>query len=189
MAYGIPYSFVPGTKAKADEVNANFIDVLDRIEDTNTRIDNSNNDINERLDETNTTLSQKANLSQLYGNWVYSVRTVVSAVTMNSSAGVRTYSLSSYLPNDGKIYEVLFNGKMSTAAQASKYVNVYLRSSIITSDVSVCGARAAASVIAENTSSTIIPIAADRVVQLGDNAGANANGTVTITAVAYKRIS
>ena len=33
MTFGVPYSFVPGTKAKADEVNANFIDVLTKIDD------------------------------------------------------------------------------------------------------------------------------------------------------------
>ena len=42
MTYGVPYSFVPGTKAKADEVNANFIDVLDKIKTTNERIDETN---------------------------------------------------------------------------------------------------------------------------------------------------
>ena len=35
MTSGILYSFVPGTKAKADEVNANFLAVLNKIEETN----------------------------------------------------------------------------------------------------------------------------------------------------------
>ena len=35
MTSGIPYSFVPGTKAKADEVNANFLAVLNKIEEIN----------------------------------------------------------------------------------------------------------------------------------------------------------
>lgn len=45
----IPYTFVPGTKAKAEEVNANFISVADSIQ--------SNNDyINQKVEEINSTL-------------------------------------------------------------------------------------------------------------------------------------
>ena len=58
MTYGVPYSFVPGTKAKADEVNANFIDVLSKIEDTNTRIDDSNSTITSGLEEVNEKIAE-----------------------------------------------------------------------------------------------------------------------------------
>ena len=40
--YRVPYTFVPGTKAKATEVNANFSSVMDLIEETN----NNSADIN-----------------------------------------------------------------------------------------------------------------------------------------------
>lgn len=36
MSYTIPYSFIPGTKARAQEVNANFKYVLDSVDDLNT---------------------------------------------------------------------------------------------------------------------------------------------------------
>ena len=57
MTYGVPYSFVPGTKAKADEVNANFIDVLDKIKTTNERIDETNS----TTQSNKTTLEEKIN--------------------------------------------------------------------------------------------------------------------------------
>ena len=69
MTFGVPYSFVPGTKAKADEVNANFIDVLTKIEDTNLRIDETNSnadsknsEIDAKFDQVDNNLNQCANL-------------------------------------------------------------------------------------------------------------------------------
>ena len=35
MTYNIPYSFIPGTKARAQEVNANFKYVLDTADEIN----------------------------------------------------------------------------------------------------------------------------------------------------------
>ena len=35
MTYNIPYSFIPGTKAKAQEVNANFKYLADSLTDIN----------------------------------------------------------------------------------------------------------------------------------------------------------
>ena len=35
MTISVPYSFVPGTKAKAQEVNANFTAITGQIEETN----------------------------------------------------------------------------------------------------------------------------------------------------------
>lgn len=37
MSYTIPYSFVPGTKARAQEVNANFASILDSFDDLDSR--------------------------------------------------------------------------------------------------------------------------------------------------------
>ena len=48
----IPYSFIPGTKAKAQEVNANFIALADKIQDNQTTL-------KEQLTETEKTFSEK----------------------------------------------------------------------------------------------------------------------------------
>ena len=70
MTYGVPYSFVPGTKAKADEVNANFIDVLDKIKTTNERIDETNS----TTQSNKTTLEEKINTDVSNLNSTYKQR-------------------------------------------------------------------------------------------------------------------
>lgn len=47
----IPYSFVPGTKAKADEVNANFISLANFIEQNKNSTANDIETINKTLNE------------------------------------------------------------------------------------------------------------------------------------------
>ena len=69
---GIPYSFVPGTKAKADEVNANFLAVLNKIEETNSaklNVDLSN--IDETGKATLDVVNTKADKKELDGEWQY----------------------------------------------------------------------------------------------------------------------
>ena len=70
MTYGVPYSFVPGTKAKADEVNANFIDLLDKIKTTNERIDETNS----TTQSNKTTLEEKINTDVSNLNSTYKQR-------------------------------------------------------------------------------------------------------------------
>lgn len=132
MAYGVPYSFVPGTKAKADEVNANFIDVLTKIEDVNSRVDETNskadtkseeldtkfgeieNSINQRVDLNFSNISStaqakfdaKANASDLDGNWVGAGLQLMSSANTASNTLNQTFSLADYLPNDGKPYQI-----------------------------------------------------------------------------------
>ncbi len=67
----IPYTFVPGTKAKAQEVNANFISVADHIQSNTDYINQKYNEITgnmeltetengEKFDTIDTTLDNKA---------------------------------------------------------------------------------------------------------------------------------
>ena len=134
MTFGVPYSFVPGTKAKADEVNANFIDVLSKIEDTNLRIDETissadsrsaevatkfeevESKIDERVDLNLSNISTKglalfeakANVSDIDGQWVAKLVTLADDVILSNSNST-IYSLADYLPNDGNIYEVIIS--------------------------------------------------------------------------------
>ena len=52
----IPYSFVPGTKAMASEVNANFIALAQGVEDcktfTNQSMEDFDEQVSKRLDDT-----------------------------------------------------------------------------------------------------------------------------------------
>ncbi|MDE6138822.1 MAG: hypothetical protein K2F57_05065, partial [Candidatus Gastranaerophilales bacterium] len=132
MTYGVPYSFVPGTKARADEVNANFIEVLNKIEETNSRIDDVNTqtnlnkeEIKKKLEEGleqkagldlanldsagKAILNNKANATDLDGKWTSKSLTLVSGGYLGPVAGATvSFSLSSYLPADNNIYDVIF---------------------------------------------------------------------------------
>lgn len=160
MTYGVPYSFVPGTKAKADEVNANFIDVLDKIESTNTRID----DTNTKLDETNTEITtkmeeslenkadldlsnlsaagkklftDKANASLLDGTWVNKYKSYIYEKSIGPDVR-HNYTISGYFPSDTNKYELLFSICGLTANQSNACTFIYIRTDALTSDIPVC---------------------------------------------------
>lgn len=61
----IPYSFIPGTKAKASEVNANFVALANTIEQNKT---SATNDINEVLED----LETKADKTELVNEFTVS---------------------------------------------------------------------------------------------------------------------
>ena len=84
----IPYSFIPGTKAKASEVNANFIALADKI-DANKSI------CTEDISDINTTLSTKADKTELINE-----HTITSADTdLDDYTTKGTYIFSSlYTP-------------------------------------------------------------------------------------------
>lgn len=62
----IPYSFIPGTKAKASEVNANFIALADKIDTNKSACDENISDINEQLEQINSTKADKTELINEY---------------------------------------------------------------------------------------------------------------------------
>ncbi len=114
MTYGVPYSFVPGTKAKADEVNANFIDVLEKIENSNTRIT--------QLED------GKADVADNDGKWVgTSVTTLGSNISLTAGNAklVATYDLSNYLPKDNNTYMVANYLSVLTNSTSGSYVHVW----------------------------------------------------------------
>ena len=42
MSYSVPYTFIPGTKARAQEVNANFASITDSIDELDTSLIQAN---------------------------------------------------------------------------------------------------------------------------------------------------
>ena len=155
MTYGVPYSFVPGTKAKADEVNANFIDVLDKIENANSRIDESNSktensfeQINNKIEDVEAScansdlsnlssagksvLDAKANASLLDGTWVNKSVTLCNAKSISANT-THTFSLSSYLPSDSAKYEILVTIAVDFPNNPNSQAAIYMKSDFITS--------------------------------------------------------
>ncbi len=163
MTYGVPYSFVPGTKAKADEVNANFIEVLNKIDETNTRIDDSNANLETtnasieslgtdleakigecaNLDLSNLStagkgvLNAKANTSIVDGAWVHKYQNFVNE--KNIGVGVtQNFDLSSYLPNDSNRYQVMFSLCAMAANQGGACFFIYVKTDVQTTNIPIC---------------------------------------------------
>jgi len=188
MSYEIPYTFVPGTKARADEVNANFIEVMQKISNTNDRIDETNSDISDvssavdtinsdlgdinssistlqsSLSTANTNISQKANSSDIDGQWVTKYATIIDNVSIAEGGGSLTYSLSSALPNDSNVYEVMLTYSGSIANQ-NGYAQVQLSNSYITG---IFAARVGAGNIYA-VSTVIMPFGSNRNITLTSN--------------------
>jgi TolA-binding protein len=204
MTYGIPYSFVPGTKAKADEVNANFIEVLSKIETTNSRIDTTNSKIDETnslIEETNSEIedlstkieenkeSQSTALSELEekldGNWVGKELILASQTTYPTSSNIN-FSLSSYLPNDDNIYEVLMEGDAITGSSSGDYVNCLVYSSLVGSHVSITSIRTRNSSTVQSNGAAIIPFGTDRILRIESG---SYKGTYSLYLKAYRKVS
>lgn len=203
MTYGVPYSFVPGTKAKADEVNANFVAILDKIEDTNSRIDDTNTKYNQSLNDTKDELTseiekkadldfsnigpdakamfdKKANSTDIDGKWVKKSLTIAQATSITAGQ-TKNFSLSSYLPNDNNIYEVIFS---TTLNVAGSYAYIFLTSSYV-SNAAMCRADSAGMYAA---SSVTLPIGTNRQVSVFSNSSQSGNATFELYAKAYRKV-
>lgn len=209
MTYGVPYSFVPGTKARADEVNANFIEVLNKIEETNTRIDNANTqvsankaEIEEKLEEElakkagldlanlntagKTVLNNKANAADIDGKWVSKSLTIMSGNASGPVEGnTMTFSLSSYLPADGKVYDVIFRtdlesrskGGYGLYALASDHINNWFTIGRVDYSIS------------HYAGSTVrVPISSTRKFYLRSNGSTKGTNAVFIAAIGYRKV-
>lgn len=119
------------------------------------------------------------------GQWVNEPKAICSSVTIASSNV--DYDLSDYLPSDGYNYEVIFSGNVTTGTTSGQYINLYINSSIVTTNVPVCGARTRTASSMTSVGSTNIPIGTNRIVTVAGNTTAG-GGTYALTAVAYRRL-
>ena len=200
MTYGVPYSFVPGTKAKADEVNANFVDIIGKLEDTNARIDSTNSTVEANQESANALvesartdlsadytakLALKANNSDIYGQWKVSKIVLFNGVSLNGTS-LLTYSLENYLPNDDNIYEVRFEGYCIPSSTTVSSINLSVGSQIV-SATSVCRTRSMSGGVVFDAASTImLPVGRNR--QFIVNRSSNYVGTATVTLLGYRKI-
>ena len=88
----IPYSFTPGTKAKASEVNANFISLANTLQEAITSTEGNISDIEDDIDEITGILNNKANIPEI-------ISTANTNLNNYTTKGVYEFS-SSYLPQD-----------------------------------------------------------------------------------------
>ena len=210
MTYGVPYSFVPGTKAKADEVNANFIDVLDKIENTNSRIDEANSQTENSFEQMNSkiedveascanldlsnlsstgksVLDAKANVSLLDGTWVNKAVTLCSAKSISANT-THTFSLSSYLPSDGAKYEILVTIAVDFPSSSSSQAAIYMKSDFITSTVPLVRYRSGQNVPTFACASAVTISSSGRKLTVNNTEFGVNTPTYTLRAIGYRKV-
>lgn len=121
------------------------------------------------------------------GQWVSKVLSIANSVTWKQNTAEKKYSLSSYLPNDGYKYEVLFRAIAETGTTSGNFVTIGLKTDIM-GFTSICEARTRTNSSTENQGSCIIPVGTGRWVSQYSSPSSNANGTYTLYAVGYRRI-
>lgn len=178
MTSSVPYSFVPGSKAKAEEVNANFVAVLGEIEKSNVKIseleaqkaDKNFSNLDEQGQEIldakadKTALDAKADKTEIDGNWVKKTVYIASGVTMTSSYN-KSFDLSSFLPDDDNIYEVIISAIIRTGVQDNNCLALCVESSLC-GFIHMCRAVTRVDGVNQIASGNCsIPIAKDRLVR------------------------
>lgn len=117
-----------------------------------------------------------ADANDLDGKWQTVADPYIVFEKISFSANqTRTYDLSSYLPNDNNVYEVLFFCFGNTGTTSGNNILIWLQSSICPKTVIICNqTRTASAVIAQGSLS--IPIGQDRILTVSS---ANQAGTCT----------
>ena len=78
-------------------------------------------------------MNAKANASDLDGKWTYKHITLINNVSLNGTTNLN-YSLSSYLPNDGNVYEVIITVNLA----ASGWKRLYIGTDIVSTLIPIC---------------------------------------------------
>ncbi len=183
MTLSVPYSFVPGTKAKADEVNANFIAVLDKIEETNTT--KANIDLSNLDDAGKSVLNAKADKSEIDGEWVAINEQIAYNISLQGSSYL-TYDLSSYLPDDDNIYEVILSGRSVTSSTIGAYAPLLARTSVLNSTVYLCSCRTRTASNLNSAGSVTLPVGTNK--ELYITRTAEYDGTFTLNICGYRKV-
>lgn len=176
MTSSVPYSFVPGTKAKADEVNANFIAVLDKIEQVNS---DTKSNINAQLET-------KANKTDMDGNWTSYNGYIAQEVIVDPNFN-KIYDLSEILPDDNNVYEIIVSATIRTGNNINNVLELIVASTLCRG-IQIC--RAVTRVQNYNqiaSGAAIIPIAPDR--KINFLAGAITNASSAATGCTFKIVS
>ena len=147
-------------------------------------IDEIATDLNGKADInlTNLTTTQSHNFD---GQWVESQIAIGSGVTYPTLTN-NEYSLSSYLPNDGNKYEVIFTVNIVTGSTSGNTINFKLKTDALNDDVFICGARTRTNSTVVGAGSIILPVGASRKVIVPYES--TYVGLYTFYAKAYRRI-
>lgn len=129
--------------------------------------------------------NNKLDKSSADGHWVPKHLTLASGVTYPATDNLE-YDLSSYLPNDGYNYEVIFYGHTATGATSGNYIALFIESSILIYSICLTGSQTRTASAVGGYGNGVLPIGADRKVIVDHNSGYT--GTFTLQARAYRRL-
>ena len=118
------------------------------------------------------------------GQWVASYYKCVSGLSTDTD---KTYSLSSYLPNDNYNYEVLFQLSGRTTTAQGSYVNYYLYTDAFSQSTLVAATRAVTAAYMACGGNIILPVGTGRSVTLHVGTGTSGEN-ITIEAKGYRRM-
>lgn len=202
MTYGVPYSFVPGTKAKADEVNANFIDILDKIQTTNGRIDTANTTLQECSSSLATKLNvDLSNISEegeamfdgmayaddLDGNWTEKYTSCAVSATISVGA-TQSYTLTNALPDDDNIYEVMIAITAQTAATSGATAYLFANTDKMTSKRPLIKVVSRHSSVMYATNACTLIVGAGRKINISNSSNSVGVTTYDFEIYAYRKV-
>lgn len=117
-------------------------------------------------------LASKANVSDIDGVWVGTAQTVFSNVSF-SAQEIKTYDLNAYLPNDNKIYEVIFDSRITTGSNTGDTAYIKIGTSVLNSEIIIIGTQTPTTRQVLARASAIIPIGADRQIKVKNDSAAD----------------
>ncbi len=194
MTSSVPYSFVPGAKAKAEEVNANFIAVLGEIEKSNVKIEELDSqkldkDLSNIDEQGQKILDAKADKTEIDGNWTSKSSYIASGVTTNASYN-KSFDLSSFLPEDENVYEVIISVIIRSSTKLNDLVGLYVSSSC-SGTIALCRIATRVSGSAQVASGNcVIPIGKDRKINFfvgEESVGSSYSGGCTFRMTSYRK--
>lgn len=134
-------------------------------------------------------LNDKADVQDLDGIWKYDSRDLVSNVTLAANTGYQ-YDLSSYLPNDSNVYEVIFSAAFSTPSSVGNTARLVCRTDIMEGNYSYnlgsgrCAVNGQAVPVAQTV---IVVVGTGRYLGVRNVSSSSANGTY-LTVVGYRKV-
>lgn len=195
MTLSVPYSFVPGTKAKAEEVNANFASILDKIEEQSSDTQEKFEELSEQklntdwsnLDKSaQAMLDDKADKTAVDGSWVHSYSIIAQNTSLNGSTNL-VYNISGYLPDSTNIYEIIAEGLTDTGNSNGNYAPLYVLTDFMTNSIAICRARTRTASVMNSSGSSVLISGKGRTLTV--NRANTWNGTFNLILHAYRKVS
>jgi len=122
------------------------------------------------------------------GQWVYKQSTLENQVSLAVGDTSKDFSLSSYLPNDGKKYEVIVSAEGNTGSTSGSYVYLRIQSDIITGDIVLYRVVTRSSSSTSSGGTIIIPVGTNRKITRIAQVGTSTSGNTYLWLHGYRRI-